>query len=356
MRCPPCRCAARAFLVYTAHRLELRGLASGCMPPFFNIETMNLLNLSKEVKVGLMATVALTIVYLGLSFLKGKEIFSSTNVYYATYPHSRGLTTASPVMVNGIQVGKVSAIRVLPDQQYSASVTFEVSKDIQLTEATQAKLVSRNLLGNRAIELLIPAGSPIASHSTVTGRIEQGFSDAFAENAVPALNDMKDISLLANRLMTSFVENTEKVNTIFADLEATTQQVRKVMVENRQEIHTLIRHVRDIAGALADKQNGVQPLFTKMNQLVGGVQVAEIQQLLHQLDQVLSSMEEIAEKTSTGQNSLSRLLHDDSLYCNLNQILHSLDAVMVDLKMHPWRYLHFSIFGRRPAPVEVKAP
>ncbi|XWN34714.1 MAG: MlaD family protein [Roseivirga sp.] len=312
------------------------------------------MQLSKEAKVGLLATTALTIVYLGLNFLKDRKIFSPENTYYTVYKHSGGLNTASPVLINGMHVGKIT--HVAPDDQHNARVTFEVSKDIKLTSATEAHLVSRGLLGTKAIELFIKEGDILKNHALVPGQIEQSLTEAFTESALPTLNEAKDISLLASQFMASLVENTERINATFANLEAITRQFREVVNENHQGINSLTRHMTEISGALSDDQNGVGPLLTKLNQLIKGVQGQEVKEIAAKLDNILGSIEKVIDKTEQGKSSLNRLLHDDDLYSNLNQTLLNLDELLVDLKTHPWRYVNFSVFGGKPSRKEANAP
>ncbi|MEL7065267.1 MAG: hypothetical protein AAFP00_16125, partial [Bacteroidota bacterium] len=188
------------------------------------------------------------------------------------------------------------------------------------------------------------------------GQIEQSLTEAFTEGALPTLNEAKDISLLASQFMASLVENTERINAIFTNLEATTRQFREVITENHQGINRLTRHMTEISSALSDDQNGVGPLLTKLNQLIKGVQGQEVKEIAAKLDHILGSIEKVIDKTEQGKSSLNRLLHDDDFYSNLNHTLLNLDELLVDLKAHPWRYINFSVFGGKPSRKEANAP
>lgn len=303
------------------------------------------MEISKEVKVGLLATSALVIMYLGFNFLKGRETFASTNIYCTTYATSAGLGSSSPVIVNGMTVGKVKSIRILPEQGYSALVTFAVEKSITLTDATQARLVSRSLWGEKAIDLLIKPGAPLNTHDAVPGEVEQSLGEAFSKNAVPTLNDAKDASKLAGQFLASMVENAHRINGVLANLEATAQELRQTVKVNQEGVSQVTKNLTTFSGVLADSESGIGPLLVKLNQLMEGLEGGEAQIAAKKLNSILGSLEQLLDKTETGKNSLSKLLHDDALYNNLSQTLVTFDQLLFDLRAHPWRYVNFSVFG-----------
>lgn len=302
------------------------------------------MKLNKEVKVGLLAVVALTIVYMGFNFLKGKEVFSSNNIYYTIYDNCRGLSSASPVLLNGMPVGRVRSLQILSNREHNVLVTFETQKDIKLTDATKALLMSPSLLGDKAITLFIEEGNPLRNYDTVPGQIEKSLRETFTEGTLPTLKDAQNISLLANQFVANLIENTDKINSIFANVENATQQLKQTIDKNQHEFHVLNRNMSEVSGALADKKDGVGPLLTKLNQLMEGVKSKEVEEIFDKLNSTLGSVGKIVEKMEQG-SSLSRLLYDDRFYNSLNQTLGNLDKLVVDLEAHPWRYVNFSLFG-----------
>lgn len=303
--------------------------------------------MSKETKIGLLATTALVVAYLGLNFLKGQEVFSSKNVYHTTYINTGGLNTSSPVLVNGMLAGRVRNLRILPDQGYRVLVTFETDKNIVLTNATEARLVSHNLFGGRAIELIIKEGDSIKNYTTIPGQVEQGFAEVFAEKAFPIMSEAGDISILASQFMTSLVGNIDKINSIFSDLEETTQKLKQTVVANQQGIHQIGKNLAVLSDVLSDSSNGVGPLLTKLNQLIEGLEGKEARMAMTKLNSILLSIENVMLNVQKKDNNLQRLLYDDTFYTNLNNTLADLDQLLVDLKLHPWRYMNFSVFGKK---------
>jgi phospholipid/cholesterol/gamma-HCH transport system substrate-binding protein len=300
--------------------------------------------LSKEVKIGLLATVAFAVVYLGSNFLKGREILASSNSYCTIYDNCVGLSTTSPVLVNGVPVGRVKSIQILPNGGRGVLVTFETKREIQLTDTTHTRLISPSLLGAKAINLLIEPGNPLENHATVPGKVEPSLEDIFVGRILPSLESAQNIFLLTNKFVSNLIDNTDRINSIFLSLEGAAHQLKETIDKNKREIDVVSRDIFEVTNALADSENGVRPLLEKCNQLMEGKEAKEIAE---KLGHILNSVDKVFDRTGQGKTSFSRLLYDDDFYNNLNQTLGNLDKLIIDLRSNPWRYISLSIFGKK---------
>ncbi|MCU0317754.1 MAG: MlaD family protein [Amoebophilaceae bacterium] len=302
------------------------------------------MKLSKEVKIGLLATVAFAVVYLGSNFLKGREILASSNSYCTIYDNCVGLSTTSPVLVNGVPVGRVKSIQILPNGGRGVLVTFETKREIQLTDTTHTRLISPSLLGAKAINLLIEPGNPLENHATVPGKVEPSLEDIFVGRILPSLESAQNIFLLTNKFVSNLIDNTDRINSIFLSLEGAAHQLKETIDKNKREIDVVSRDIFEVTNALADSENGVRPLLEKCNQLMEGKEAKEIAE---KLGHILNSVDKVFDRTGQGKTSFSRLLYDDDFYNNLNQTLGNLDKLIIDLRSNPWRYISLSIFGKK---------
>ena len=91
------------------------------------------MKISKEFKVGLLAVVSIAILYLGFNFLKGSDLFSPNNTYYAVYDNIDGLNVSNPVLINGFSVGRVSDIEILQQQGNTLLVSLDINKNQFIT-------------------------------------------------------------------------------------------------------------------------------------------------------------------------------------------------------------------------------
>ena len=290
--------------------------------------------------MGLVVLTALSILYAGLSFMRGKKMFASDRTYHTIYEESQGIVAANPVLLKGTVVGRVESVKMLPDQDYKVLVTFTVNQKVQLTKATKARLVTKGLLGPKAIDLIIKAGEPLPSRNHVPGEAELSF-----KQTLPALSDAKNIPLLVNQFVTKLVENTDKINSIFDDLKVSTQELKKVVVNNQRQLHAISKNMVQVSAALSDEDHGVKPLMRKLNRVSDGIEGQEVHEAIQKLNQILSHTEKLLRQASAPDSSVNKLLQDDVLHTNLNQVLVDLDHLLVDLKKHPQKYVSFSIFG-----------
>lgn len=65
------------------------------------------------------------------------------------------------------------------------------------------------------------------------------------------------------------------------------------------------------------------------------------------VDATLENVRQMTDKLNSNEGTLGLLMRDPSLYNNLNSTVKSADSLMIDLRQHPKRYVHFSVFGRK---------
>jgi len=286
------------------------------------------MNLSKEVKVGFLVTMTLVTCYLGFNFLKGKEIFPTTRTYYALYENAKGLNTANEVMLNGFKVGRIQNLKILPENNYKILVELVIDKHVKLTDQSIARLENTSLLGNKTIELIIKEGKPLEGYDTLLTEMEQDLQTRFAESTLPALDDARSITLLTNQFVQNLVENTDRINTIFSNLEKTSQELRKAVNTNKKNLATISRNIADISSALSDKEIGIRPVLTQLKEITHEIESMRLSELANRFNRILVMVEE------------------GPVYGHMDQTLINLDRLLVDLRTHPGKYIHFSIFGR----------
>ena len=113
------------------------------------------MKLSKEIKIALVAVLAICIVYVGIIFLKGLKLFSNDVSYYVEMTDVQGMPTASDVRANGLKVGSVKNITFNPDKQ---NLTVEISVDPQfrIPQGTTV-FMTKEMLGSAMMNLKLGA-------------------------------------------------------------------------------------------------------------------------------------------------------------------------------------------------------
>ncbi|MEM9833026.1 MAG: MlaD family protein [Bacteroidota bacterium] len=315
------------------------------------------MKLSKELKVSLLAIVAAVILFLGVRFLKGTEVFSRFNTYYVVYENIEGLTTSNPVMINGYKVGQVMSIKLLQEQGNQLLVTMNIEEKVLLGTGASTSLVSSDLLGSKALYLKVGnIGQPIRDGDTLQATTEQGIVERVQAQALPiaekldstlarvnqilGANDQSDMSNIIGTL----VGDTTSISSAVSNLEGTTQSLNNILQQNERGLSATIANLELLTRQLSDPENGLGPLLAKLNQKIDSLQV---QSTLEQFELIAKNLNDITTKMNNGEGSMGKLLNDDSLYTNLNSTARNLDLLLIDFRENPKRYVHFSVFGRK---------
>ena len=310
------------------------------------------ISISKEVKVGLLAVIALVILFIGFKFLKGIDFFDPSNTYYVVYDNVDGLTVSNPVSVNGFRVGRVNEITLLQDGERTRMlVALEIQEDLVLYKGTEAVLVDENpVLGGKAIVLKIRDSSALLTEQdTLQGVVDQALGDMLKEKADPIIAGVDTTLTKVNNLLSDFSASGGKVDGALGDFQATANELKFIVVENRRDINALTTNLRLLSETLNDPETGVGPFMVKMNMLADSLNDLKLKETVASASAAMQNIQEITRSIQQAEGSLGMLIYNDSLYANLNQSTESLNRLILDIKQNPGRYidLDFSLIGGR---------
>ena len=303
--------------------------------------------MKKEVKIGLTAIVAIVLFYIGINFLKGINVFTTTNSYYVKFDNAGGLTPSASVLANGYAVGIVREINYNYSDNQTVIVAIELDKAMHVPEGTTAELET-SLMGSVTLHLL-PGKNPVKyleRGDTIIGRQHFGAMERAAE-MLPQVEQMlpKVDSIMGNlnRLTgdSAMLDLVKNLAVISENLAHTTTRIDHLM---GNEIPTLIGNVNALTGNLNKVADDIAKgnLDATMTALNATMQHADtLTQRLNALTATLNTS-----VTST-DNSLGLLLHDRSIYDGLYRTINNADSLLIDMKERPGRYVHFSVFGKK---------
>ena len=294
---------------------------------------------TKEIKIALTAIVGIVVLFYGLQFLKGLTVFSNDDSYYVTFSDVSGLSSSSPVYANGYKVGVVKDIIYDYSPQGKIVAVMGLDKDMRVPVGSRAE-ISSDLLGNIKVNLVLGKDplNMLASGDTIPGSEEQGMMSKVAaimpaiEAIVPKLDSiMTSLNiLLADPALRNTLHNVEGMT---GNLNATSQELRALS-------HSLNRDVPN----MMTKANGVLDNTQQLTQNLSAIDVAA---MTASVNKTLENVEQMTRKLNSNEGTLGLLMHDASLYNNLTSTAASADSLLIDLKAHPKRYVHFSVFGQR---------
>ncbi len=323
------------------------------------------MKLSKEVKVGILAVVAGAVLYFGFNFLKGSELFSSENEYYALYDNVGGLTVSNAVMLNGLSVGRVKDIRILQERNNQLLVTLSVGKALKLPTTTVASLADGGLLGGKTVILLVEPGGPLLKDKDTLRAMEvKGLQALIQERALPVLKSADSLMITMRHVVGRFDSTAYVVNRMLrtADrtlttVDGTVKTVDATVRENRTNLSAILANASRLSASLIETEKELKPLLGKANSVMDSLRVISLSQTLARANAAVVSLQGMLADVQAGKGTAGKLLKDEAFYRNVNGTMSSLERLLADLRENPKRYVHFSLFGRKekkPAADSVK--
>ncbi len=294
---------------------------------------------TKEIRIALVAIVGILVMYFGINFLKGINLFSTNNAYYMTFDDIQGLGASTPIYADGYKVGTVDKV----DYDYSGNgpikVKADINKDLRIPAGSMAE-IEKDIMGNLQVNLLL-ANNPrerIEPGSVIPGTVNAGMMGKAAQ-LVPVVEKMlpKLDSILTN------------VNALLADpaIAASLHHVETItknLTVSTRELNTLMAGLNKQVPGMIRKANGA---LDNTNRLTANLADLDVQGTLNRVNATLEGAQKFTDQLNSGKGSLGLLMNDTKLYDNLTSTMSHADSLVIDLKAHPKRYVHFSIFGRK---------
>ena len=297
------------------------------------------MKLTKEIKIALVAIVGILVMYFGINFLKGMNLFSTNNAYYMTFDDIQGLGASTPIYADGYKVGTVDGMEYDYKENGPIKVKVDINKDLRIPQGSKAEIV-KDLMGNLQVNLLL-ANNPrerVEPGGIIPGAVNGGMMDK-AANLIPVVEKMlpklDSILTSVNALLAdpALAASLHNVETITSNLTVSTRELNTLMAGLNKQVPGMVR-----------KANGV---LDNTNRLTANLASLDVQGTLNKVNQTLESAHQFTEKLNSNQGSLGLLMNDTKLYDNLTSTMGHADSLVIDLKAHPKRYVHFSVFGRK---------
>lgn len=302
---------------------------------------------TKEVKIALTAIVAIVLLFIGINFLKGVNIFQASNTYYVQFENVNGLAVSNPVYANGYAVGIVRDIKYDYGKRNNVIVTIELDDEMRVPRGTRSELAAQLMGGVNMSLVLGPNPADILSPGdTIKGGLHVGAMDKVAEmmpqieRLLPKLDSiLTNINRLSSdpalaQILGNTAELTGNLNQASADLKVMTGRDVPQLLTKFNQIGTNVSQLTDKMARV-----DVDGTVNKLNTTLEGVNT-----LTGNLNKTTTTLNN---KLNSRDNTLGLFLNDRALYDNMANTMRNADSLVIDLKAHPKRYVHFSVFGRK---------
>ena len=295
--------------------------------------------MKKEVKVGVFMTVALVMLYLGFNYLKGIDFLSNTRRYYVVYDNVDQLAVSNPVLVNGYAVGRVSRIEIMQNKENRVLVELDIDSKMVLGDSATATLNS-DFLGSKSIILNVGKKGKIHQPGdTILAVVAKGIFDVFTETAEPVASNMQTTLRKLNTVLDNLAGNSARLDTLFMRLKYTPGLVNKTLINSNEKIDLLSASFKQTADNLSTTLRELKPVIGNFKNFSDSLKRMELNKSVQKTQQTLTALNQTLGRLSSKDNTMSKLLTEDSLYVNLNQLLLNLDTLAVHFNENPKHFM-----------------
>ncbi len=333
------------------------------------------MKISNETKVGALTAVGITLLVLGFNFLKGKPISGKSNTLYAVFTDVQGLTNSNPVMVNGKQVGTVSATTFSPDmKQVIVSVNMNGNYAIP---GNSVAVISPSLLGTISLDIKLgTTGAALKNGDTISTQATAGIIDGALKKIDPVLYEVKNavkaldsVLITVNGVVDPAAKNNiratlENLNKTTAGLAVSSASLQTLLNTQSGALAKTLNNVSDFTGNLAANNQKMNGILDNVEKTTANFSRLDLEKTLTILNGTIGELKGMLTSISSNEGTLGLLMKDARLYNNLAATANKVNLLIDDLRLHPKRYVNVSVFGKKdktgplltPLPDTVNAP
>ena len=306
------------------------------------------LKLTREIKTAILVIISILLFIWGYSFLKGKNLFDTSNKLFVVYENVAGLAPSAPVTLNGLTIGKVNAINIQTDGKLL--VELSITNDFPISKSSIAEIYDSGLVGGRqiAIKPNLTDTNYTKSGDFLQASSKLGLADALAQQLEPLQSKLQLVLENANLLFTNVNEvldaNTKQnlkgsiaeLNKTLSEFSVASKSINELIADNKSKLNSTLTNF--------DKTSSN---FAKMSDSLAK---ANLGQTVKNLEKTLANVDKLMAEMEQGKGTLGKLMKDETMYNNFSNSSKELELLLQDLRLHPTRYVNVSLFGKKNKP------
>lgn len=308
--------------------------------------------MKREVRIGIFAVAMILCTWAGIRFLSGIDIFSRNVDYYAAYDQVSGMQEASPVVMRGVKIGTVTEIIFDSTDSEQVLLRLTVKKQFDIPKDSEARMASSGIMGGKMVEIVPGSSSEM---------LEKG--DMMRSTQVPDMMEaidpiMQQVTVLADELTVTLkalhevVENNaSNIEGMTSHMNSITGNIDQLLTSEKEGLKRAVKGISEFSTTLGNNAARLDSLMANMNSF--STKLAETQ-VVENLDKTLAELSTVLTEIREGDGTVGKLLSDEELYARLTQASENLSLLLADLKEHPSRYVHFSLFGQNEEKQQAK--
>ncbi len=307
--------------------------------------------MKKEVKIGFFTIIMILGSWMGVKFLSGIDLLSNNREYYAVYDQAGGIHKSAPVFIKGVKIGSVSDIEL--DFSTSANtkviLTLVISNEYDIPKDSKAKMFSTGVMGSMAVEIIMGSSTEyLSSGAKINTERELGLLESAGDEIGNITDQIQalttDLGKTLEGINAILEKNTTHIDGVMRNMNALTANANRVVAENQDEIKTLLDGLSKVSNTMGNNSPQIDSLIKSISALA--VQLEE-ERVVPEMKSTLAELNTLMAQVNSHEGTLGKIVGDDTLYNNIIEITSSLNALLLDFKDYPGRYVHLSLFNRK---------
>lgn len=295
--------------------------------------------ITKEFIIGLSVILAVLILFFGIEYLKGINLFKPANYYVASYGNVAGLETAAPVQIDGYKVGQVRDIKFNYANPGKIDVVLALNKSLRIPEDSKA-IISTTLLSGAYVEIKLGKSSKFAEvGSTIEGMVMPDMMASISDNLLPGVANIlpRVDSLLAslNTLASdpALLKSIQRLDGISDNLSQATVGLNSMM---RKDVPAIMGNAGRVASNLDTITRNLGELSYQLKRLPLDATVDNVNDLT-------GNLAKFSDQLNNPNSSLGMLMNDPEFYQRLNKVSADIDSLIIDIQKNPKRYISIKL-------------
>ena len=326
------------------------------------------MKLKKTSKIGILVVLCLTLLIWGINFLKGRDIFRTEKVFYARYKNVGGLTATTLVTLNGLKVGYVREIYFAEDLSGDLMVKIAIHNNFPLPAGTTAQIASSDLLGSKVVKLNLGKSTRLLhANDTLASQMDADIMQQVNEQIAPIkakaerlIENLDSIVSVASKIMNSdsqhnIKESIRQIHNSMTNLENISSNLNDVITGQKKNLSSTVANISEITGNLKNNSAKLGHIMDNFSTFSDSLTKLEINKTIEHINGSVANLNQILSKIDTANGTVGLLVNDPRLYQNINYTAENLNRLLVDFRLNPKRYVHFSAIdlGRK---ININSP
>ncbi len=299
------------------------------------------MSISKETKVGILSAFAITVLVIGYNFMRGEDLFTSSNEYFGKYEQIEGLFKSNPVLINGYKVGSVTSIE-MNRATLELTVGITVGDDIKVPKNSVMKIVNNDMIGSKAVELIFGDDSTEFAQNGdfLIAQQDQGIAQAVSGVLEPLT---KSVSSVLGNIDTAIAgadlgTTLRDASLALKSFKETADKLNNLLNGKDEETDAILGNVKETTVGLKGLTPRIDGILNEIDATSKELSNVEFKALADQVKNLATELEKTTAAVNSKDGTLGMLVNDKELYNNLDVTVVKLKALLEDIKKYPRRY------------------